>query len=163
MTAVASDVLAAIRAIGGDVKLAGSGRLKVVAPTPLPNELIEQLRAVKPDLISLLTSTAPTAQPGETRTDCEEERAAVIEFDGAAPRAWAEALARLDPATRLATYRNGVGCASLTTAACSSTALGHFVRRNLAGGRSSCSAATVSVHLLASSLPACFGLSMAAN
>jgi hypothetical protein len=31
---------------------------------------------------------------GET----EEERAAIIEYDGGAPRAWAEALARLDPA-----------------------------------------------------------------
>jgi hypothetical protein len=40
----------------------------VVAPTPLPNDLIEQLRAVKPDLISLLSSTAPTDQPGETWT-----------------------------------------------------------------------------------------------
>ena len=31
-------------------------------------------------------------------TDAEEERAAIVEFDGGAPRAWAEALARLDPA-----------------------------------------------------------------
>ena len=30
-------------------------------------------------------------------SDTEEERAAIIEYDGAAPRAWAEALARLDP------------------------------------------------------------------
>jgi hypothetical protein len=30
-------------------------------------------------------------------TDAEEERAAIIEYDGGAPRAWAEALARLDP------------------------------------------------------------------
>jgi hypothetical protein len=28
----------------------------------------------------------------------EEERAAIVQFDGCAPRAWAEALARLDPA-----------------------------------------------------------------
>jgi len=32
-----------------------------------------------------------------TWSDAEEERAAIIEFDGGAPRAWAEALARLDP------------------------------------------------------------------
>lgn len=31
-------------------------------------------------------------------SDSEEERAAVIEHDGRAPRVWAEALARLDPA-----------------------------------------------------------------
>jgi hypothetical protein len=30
-------------------------------------------------------------------SDVEEERAAIIEYDGGAPRAWAEALARLDP------------------------------------------------------------------
>ena len=30
-------------------------------------------------------------------TDAEDERAAKIEFDGGAPRPWAEALARLDP------------------------------------------------------------------
>jgi hypothetical protein len=29
--------------------------------------------------------------------DVQEERAAVVEYDGGAPRAWAEALARLDP------------------------------------------------------------------
>jgi hypothetical protein len=30
-------------------------------------------------------------------TDAHEERAAIIQYDGAAPRVWAEALARLDP------------------------------------------------------------------
>ena len=35
--------------------------------------------------------------PG-TWTDAHEERAAIAEYDGGAPRAWAEALARLDPA-----------------------------------------------------------------
>src|SRR5262249_40226520 len=29
--------------------------------------------------------------------DAEEERAAIVQYDGGAPRAWAEALARLDP------------------------------------------------------------------
>ena len=35
-----------------------------------------------------------TAKPW---SDAEEERAAIAEYDGGAPRAWAEALARLDP------------------------------------------------------------------
>jgi hypothetical protein len=35
--------------------------------------------------------------PPDTWTDAEEERAAIVEYDGGAPRAWAEALARLDP------------------------------------------------------------------
>lgn len=33
----------------------------------------------------------------DTWTDAERERAAIVEIDGGAPRAWAEALARLDP------------------------------------------------------------------
>jgi len=33
----------------------------------------------------------------DTWTDTQEERAAIVEYDGRAPRAWAEALARLDP------------------------------------------------------------------
>ena len=35
--------------------------------------------------------------PQTTWSDAQEERAAIIEYDGGAPRAWAEALARLDP------------------------------------------------------------------
>jgi hypothetical protein len=38
----------------------------------------------------------PPAQK-DTWDDAEEERAAIAEYDGGAPRAWAEALARLDP------------------------------------------------------------------
>jgi hypothetical protein len=38
----------------------------------------------------------PTPQP-DTWTDTEEERAAIVEYDGGVPRAWAEGFARLDP------------------------------------------------------------------
>jgi hypothetical protein len=37
--------------------------------------------------------------PTDIWTDTHEERAAIIEHDGGAPREWAEALARLDPAS----------------------------------------------------------------
>jgi hypothetical protein len=94
MTAVAVNMLAALRAAGGEVKLASPGRLKVVATTPLPDELIEQLRAAKPDLLVLLSKT----RAADTWPDEQEERAAIIEHDGGVPHAWAEALARLDPA-----------------------------------------------------------------
>jgi hypothetical protein len=97
MSAAALDVLAAVRAIGGDVKIVASGRLKVVAPAPLADELIEKLRAAKPDLLTVLTSSAPTTEPAGTWREEEEERAAIVEYDGGAPRAWAEAMARLDP------------------------------------------------------------------
>jgi hypothetical protein len=90
----AVDMLAAVRALGGDVKLGSPGRLKVIAPGPLPDELIQQLRAVKPELFTLL---APTTQPVDTWTDAQEERAAIVEYDGGAPRDWADALARLVP------------------------------------------------------------------
>jgi hypothetical protein len=35
--------------------------------------------------------------PPDTWTDAEEERAAIIEYDGGVPRDWAEGFARLDP------------------------------------------------------------------
>jgi hypothetical protein len=38
-----------------------------------------------------------TPAPTGAWTDAQEERAAIVEYDGGAPRAWAEALARLDP------------------------------------------------------------------
>ena len=39
----------------------------------------------------------PARHQDDTWTDAQEERAAIVEYDGGAPRAWAEALARLDP------------------------------------------------------------------
>jgi hypothetical protein len=39
----------------------------------------------------------PTPQDDSTWTDTQGERAATVEYDGGLPRAWAEALARLDP------------------------------------------------------------------
>jgi hypothetical protein len=97
VTLVVTDMLAAVRAVGGDVKLVGSGRVKVVAPMPLPSDLIERLRASKPELLRLLTSSRLEARPAETWSDAEEERAAIVEYDGGVSRPWAEALVRLDP------------------------------------------------------------------
>jgi hypothetical protein len=55
-------------------------------------------------LASLATLAARHAQtaeicspPPDTWTDAEDERAAIVEYDGGAPRAWAEGFARLDP------------------------------------------------------------------
>jgi hypothetical protein len=41
--------------------------------------------------------TDPVPLASDTWTDAHDERAAIIEHDGGAPRAWAEALARLNP------------------------------------------------------------------
>jgi hypothetical protein len=87
MSATALDMLAAVRAIGGDVKIVAPGRLKVVAPAPLPNELIEKLRAAKSDLLTVLTCSAPITQPADGWSEEEEERAAVVEYEAGAPRA----------------------------------------------------------------------------
>jgi hypothetical protein len=58
-------------------------------PTAVPpSEHFEQIEQPEP---------VPAAQHG-TWVDTEAERAAIVEYDGGAPRPWAEALARLDPA-----------------------------------------------------------------
>ena len=43
------------------------------------------------------TETQNFEAPSDTWMDAQEERAAIVEYDGGAPRIWAEALARLDP------------------------------------------------------------------
>jgi hypothetical protein len=96
MTPLAADALATVRSAGGDVRIVGPERLKVTAPVPLPNELVDRLRTVKRELLALLSRPGPTA--AEIWDEAEEERAAIAEYDGGAPRVWAEALARLDPA-----------------------------------------------------------------
>ena len=59
MTPLAVSALAAVRAAGGDVKLVGPERLKIIAPEPLPDYLVERLRTAKPELLALLSSAAP--------------------------------------------------------------------------------------------------------
>jgi hypothetical protein len=76
--------------------MVGPERLKVIAPVPLPEDLVDRLRTVKPELLALLSG--PNAPATEIWDEAEQERAAILEYDGGAPRIWAEALARLDPA-----------------------------------------------------------------
>ena len=45
-----------------------------------------------------IRSSSPWDYTTRVWSDTEEERAAIVEYDGGAPRPWAEALARLDPA-----------------------------------------------------------------
>jgi hypothetical protein len=62
--------------------------------------IVQKSPAVSPfehfEQIEQRRGPVPAAQD-DTWTDAEEERAAIAEYDGGAPRAWAEALARLDP------------------------------------------------------------------
>jgi hypothetical protein len=68
-------------------------------PAKAPDRESEQSTTLA-TLAGLAGGQAETQKFGrqpETWTDAEEERAAIVEYDGGAPRTWAEALARLDP------------------------------------------------------------------
>jgi len=101
MSQVALDALNAVRAAGGEVKLISKDRLKVLAPRPLPTDLVEVLKASKADLLKILAvqmqdavtvdaagQTVPRAIPDNLNDDPDafEERAAIIEYDGGIPR-----------------------------------------------------------------------------
>jgi hypothetical protein len=62
MTAL--DVLAAIRRSGGDVKVVGPDRLKVIAPPALLPGMVEQVRAVKFHLLTALAGVGTSATDG---------------------------------------------------------------------------------------------------
>jgi hypothetical protein len=61
MMANVLDLLAAVRRAGGDVKLAGPDRLRLIAPAPVLPALAAQVRAAKPLLIAVLASTSSHA------------------------------------------------------------------------------------------------------
>jgi hypothetical protein len=62
MTADAVNLLTEIRRAGGDVRLVGCNRLKLVAPITLLPELAERVRAAKPMLLAVLADNTSTAQ-----------------------------------------------------------------------------------------------------
>jgi len=60
---------------------------------------VQKLPSVPPSEHFEQIEQQPVPAPqDDTWTDAEKERAAIAEYDGGAPREWAEALARLDPA-----------------------------------------------------------------
>jgi hypothetical protein len=77
MSALAVDVLTAIYAAGGTVRIAGEDRLKVSAPVPLSNALMDRLRAVKPGVRSLLSAVPADWIAGVAILDIERPPAAV--------------------------------------------------------------------------------------
>lgn len=84
-------LLAEIAEAGGRIEVSGD-RLRLRAPKPLPAELIARVREAK---AAVLAEIAGQASP--SWGEAEEERAAIVEHDGAIPREWAEGFARLDP------------------------------------------------------------------
>jgi hypothetical protein len=89
----ATQALNAARAAGVNVGIDGED-LVLQAPAPPPHAVIEALSRFKSGVVALLR---PSLDAGD-RQVCFDERAAMIEYDGDAPRVWAEALARFDPA-----------------------------------------------------------------
>ena len=68
----------------------------------LPVQIVQNVQKLDPKVgFEHFEQFEQRGRPAQDRvkpwSDDEEERAAVIEYDGGAPRAWAEALARLDP------------------------------------------------------------------
>ena len=104
----ASEILSALSAHDARVVVDGD-RMQLLFPSdrPLPSDLIAAARANRESLRALLIASSGSAvgQPrtqnvastSDPFTDVEEERAGIVEYDGGAPRAWAEGFARLDP------------------------------------------------------------------
>jgi hypothetical protein len=140
MNALARHVLDEVRAAGGDVKRIGNDRLKLVAPNPLPDELVQRVRAVKPKLIAMLGGSRQSLV-AETKSECldeeQEERAAIIEFDGRIPRKWQRPWPDCTPTARRPTFHLGSGGMFITTAPSSLTA-GHPGQHRRAGPRTIC-------------------------
>jgi hypothetical protein len=91
----AACILAEIRAAGGAVEVVQPGRLRLLAPRPLSPELMERVRANKPDIIHTLLNLQEHVKQVTLDPATFAERAAIIEANGI-PRAWAEGFAQLD-------------------------------------------------------------------
>jgi hypothetical protein len=92
----AADALKAARVAGIELALDGDD-LVLEASTAPPAAVFYALARHKAEIVALLRP----AEVGWSAEDWKvfvDERAGIIEFDGGAPRRWAEALARLDPA-----------------------------------------------------------------
>jgi hypothetical protein len=63
------------------------------------SDTARQIAAFPSDVSRSVHSVTPAVKPEAASTwgEAEEERAAIIEYDGNIPRAWAEGFARLDP------------------------------------------------------------------
>ena len=86
MTATAADLFALARRHGITLEPKGD-RLRMRAPAPPPPEVVEQLRAAKPELLKILRGTD---WDGDDWRDWIAERAGVLEHDGGLPRSEAD-------------------------------------------------------------------------
>ncbi len=92
----AAEALRLAHAAGVHVEIDGDD-LVLEASAPPPTAVIDLLASHKASILAILrpANDGCSAEDWQTFFD---ERAGVIEYDGGVPRAWAEALARLEPA-----------------------------------------------------------------
>lgn len=86
----AERILARVRSLGGNLVVTAAG-LRIVNRAKLPADALPLIKGHARELAALVAA--------ETE-DQIEERAAIIQYDGLAPRAWAEQFARLLYAAR---------------------------------------------------------------
>ncbi len=86
MTAHAQDLMARLQAAGGKLSLEGD-QVFVEAPAPIPDELVEQLRAAKPALIDILTEVEIATRPGA--------KVVLLAVPPGVPEAWVQGVADL--------------------------------------------------------------------
>jgi hypothetical protein len=92
----AAEALRLAHAAGVHIEIDGDD-LSLEASALPPPSVIDLLSSHKASILALLRAV----EDGRSARDWQvffDERAGIIEFDGGAPRAWAETLARLDPA-----------------------------------------------------------------
>ena len=89
MTASAAALIRDVEVAGGHLTANGD-HLRVTAPAPLPDALVDALRRHKHEVLSHLTAVAGDEQ------EAFEERAAILQFDGELSREEAERRAAVE-------------------------------------------------------------------
>ena len=84
----APDIVAQVRAAGGRIMMV-EDRLKVRAPSPLPDELVVEIKQHKVEITDFLRDRKSPWAPDDWRAFFDE-RAAITEMDGGLSRAEAE-------------------------------------------------------------------------
>jgi hypothetical protein len=90
LSGAAREILDRLAAVGATLDRQGDKLVLRAGTLRVPGDLVTSLRRHKSEVLEAVSAEA------KERNDFEE-RAAIIEHDGCVLRAWAEALARLDP------------------------------------------------------------------